>query len=348
MTTNHSFQDFEALKVDLDQLLLQLDQTHSEQSSSSDLICKSLASIVQIAKIETDRLDWKLIAGSLQDMGEAIATFHAYRQIRKVSIFGSSRILPHEPEYLQALHFAQAITASGFMVLTGAGNGIMAAGNEGAGCDRSFGLNIKLPFEQSTNVHMQECDRLVDFKYFFTRKLFFVRESDAIALFPGGYGTLDELFECLVLCQTGRSNPIPIVLIDQPGGTFWQSWDTQIQKHLLERGLIHKDDRSLYQITDRIEVACEAINNFYKIYHSCRRVDDLMVIRLNSDISDTHVDRLNAQFSDILVEGKIRRCQALEQELQDDDMRELPRLRFHFDFSSFGRLQDLIWAINQV
>jgi len=343
---NNSLPDIDTLKAEILDLFNQSEL--SEQNGSSNSILQALASIVEIGKLETDRLDWKLVVGSLQDMRRAIEVFHPYRHVRKISIFGSSRTQPHEPEYIQARQFAEAITTRGFMVLTGAGNGIMAAGNQGAGCDRSFGLNIELPFEQDSNIHIQACDRLIEFKYFFTRKLFFVKESDAIVLFPGGFGTLDEFFECLVLAQTGRSNPTPIVLIDHPDGNFWQNWDIQIQKYLLDRNLVSQFDRSLYRITDQIEVACQIISDFYKVYHSCRRVEDLLVIRLNSEITDSHLDKLNYQFADILVKGEITRSPVLEVEKQDIEIRSFPRLLLYFDFSSFGRLHELILAINHI
>jgi uncharacterized protein (TIGR00730 family) len=231
------------------------------------------------------------------------------------------------------------------MVITGAGGGIMAAGNEGAG-NNSFGLNISLPFEQSSNGFVSEASRLVRFRYFFTRKLYFIKESDAIALFPGGFGTQDEFFECLTLCQTGRATPRPIVLIDKLGGDYWNDWDVFVQNNLLERGLITKEDRSLYKITDDIDEACQFIASFYSVYHSCRWVGDLFVIRLHIEITDEHLDRLNDNFSDILLGGKIQRSSALPKEANEPHIIDLPRLTMHFNQHGFGRLYELISAIN--
>lgn len=332
-------QDIENLKVELNQLLTDLPNTENRK-----LIGKALAAIAQISKTETDRLDWKLIVGSLQDTQKALQVFHPYRHIRKVSIFGSARTLPDEPEYLQALTFAQSIVAQGFMVLTGAGGGIMSAANAGAGRDRSFGLNIDLPFEQNHNDSIDTESRLVNFKYFFTRKLFFMRESDAIALFPGGFGTQDEFFECLTLCQTGKATPRPLVLIDKQGGDYWQNWDAYIKKCLLERNLISPEDHHLYTITDDIAEACHTIANFYSVYHSCRWVQELFVIRLNCEIADPHLERLNQNFSDLLTKGKIIRSSALVEE--NGDLHSLPRLVMYFNQCSYGRLHELVLAIN--
>jgi uncharacterized protein (TIGR00730 family) len=346
MTYVNGFKDLKdiaRLKTELNNLLDNIqDVEHGE------IISQALAAILQINQTPSERLDWKVIVGSLQDMRKAIAAFHPYRYTRKVSIFGSARTSPDAPEYAQAMSFARCITAKGFMVLTGAGGGIMAAGNEGAGQAHSFGLNIDLPFEQTTNEHLQDDTRLIQFKYFFTRKLFFLKESDAIALFPGGFGTQDEFFECLTLCQTGKSTPKALVLVDKPGGDYWLQWDEYMQKHLLERRLIGEDDRSLYSIVDTVEAACEKISNFYSIYHSSRWVGNLFVIRLNCNISDSHLDRLNQNFSDILVEGKIERSSALDTEKQDDHILHLPRLTMYFNQVSYGRLNELIAEINCV
>ncbi|AFY71169.1 hypothetical protein Pse7367_2916 [Thalassoporum mexicanum PCC 7367] len=312
------------------------------------LIRQALSTLAQISSTDADRLDWKLIVGSLTDIQRAIAVFHPHRHRRKVSMFGSSRTKPGQLEYQQALKFAKKMTQLGFEVITGAGGGIMAAGNEGAGEQGSFGLNIDLPFEQDSNPYVQESSKLVEFKYFFTRKLFFVSEADAIALFPGGFGTQDELFECLTLTQTGKSTPKQIVLIDKPGGNYWQEWDEYMREHILDRQLISPEDRSLYTITDNIDRACELITNFYQVYHSSRWVGDLFVIRLNQEISDTHLASLNRSFKDIVRKGDISRCGALKAEKDEPEIANLPRLIFYFDRHSYGRLHELIEAINQV
>ena len=233
------------------------------------------------------------------------------------------------------------------MVITGAGKGIMQAGNEGAGQSNSFGLNIKLPYEQSANNFIDRDEKLINFKYFFTRKLFFLRESDAIALFPGGFGTQDEAFETLTLCQTGKYGPAPLVLIDKPGGDYWHSWNNYICKHLVARGLISAEDPSLYTITDKLDVACNVIRDFYRVYHSSRYVGQQFVMRLNCQLSDEIVEQLNQDFSDILSQGKITKSSALPAE-KNDETANLPRLVFYFNQKSLGRLYQLIEQINRL
>lgn len=310
-------------------------------------IQRALAVLVRLTKEEIDRLDWKILTASMQDMERAFQVFYPYRHVRKVTIFGSARIAPGTPEYQLAAEFASYLAQQGFMVITGAGGGIMEAGNEGAGPEKSFGLNIELPFEQGANPFIEGDPKLINFKYFFTRKLFFLRESDAIALFPGGFGTQDEAFECLTLCQTGRSGPVPLVLIDKAGGTYWQEWDAYIRKHLIQRGLVSPEDTSLYTITDSVEVAYEAINSFYRVYHSSRYVGDQLIIRLKSELSDADVEQLNANFSDILVKGRIEKSQALPQETFDETA-ELPRLILYFNRRDSGRLYQLIATISEM
>src|SRR4028118_599696 len=342
MTLSPSEYALKSLQTDL---LTLIDQLPSLEHGK--WIQRALAVLVRLTKEEIDRLDWKILTASMQDMERAFQGFYPYRHVRKVTIFGSARIAPGTPEYKLAAEFASYLAQQGFMVITGAGGGIMEAGNEGAGPEKSYGLNIELPFEQGANPFIEGDPKLINFKYFFTRKLFFLRESDAIALFPGGFGTQDEAFECLTLCQTGRSGPIPVVLIDQPGGTYWHDWDGYIRKNLIQLGLVSPEDSSLYTITDSVEVAYEAINSFYRIYHSSRYVGDRLVIRLKSQVSDSDVEQLNANFSDILVKGRIEKTQALPQETLDETA-ELPRLILYFNRRDSGRLYQLIATISEM
>ncbi len=306
---------------------------------------RALAVLLRTSKEEIDRLDWKIIATSLEDLEHGFGTFYQYRHVRKVTIFGSARIGTETREYQLAVEFARRITELGFMILTGGGGGIMQAGNQGAGKDKSFGLNINLPFEQEANPYIANDPKLINFKYFFTRKLFFLRESDAIALFPGGFGTQDEAFETLTLCQTGKYGPVPLVLIDEPGGNYWQLWDKYIRK-LIARGLVSPEDTSLYSITDNIDEACEIISNFYKVYHSSRYVNDLFVMRLNVELSDDQIALLNEKFSDILVKGSIEKSEALPPE-KGHETENLPRIVFYFNQKDLGRLYQMINLINQ-
>jgi uncharacterized protein (TIGR00730 family) len=308
---------------------------------------RALTSLVRLADAEVDRLDWKILSAAMEDMERAFRVFYDYRHIRKIAVFGSARTPDHRPEYQMAVKFARHVTKQGFMVITGAGGGIMEAANEGAGKENSFGLNIQLPYEQEANPFIDDDPKLIRFKYFFTRKLFFLKESDAIALFPGGFGTHDEALECLTLCQTGRYGPVPMVLIDRPGSTYWQDWDTYIRQHLVGNQLINPEDASLYTITDNLDEAYDQICNFYQMYHSSRYVQDRLVIRLEQDLSDVDLDLLNQEFADILKSGRIDRTLALEQE-RGDPTEHLPRLLLHFNQRNFGRLYQMIRTINQM
>jgi len=329
------------LKADLLDLLTQLPSLEHGK-----WIEQALISILRIAAEEIDRLDWKILTASLQDMERAFQSFSDYRHVRKISIFGSARLPSDAPEYEIALEFSRQVAQQGFMVMTGAGGGIMQAANEGAGLEQSFGLNIQLPFEQGSNPFVSE-DKLIEFKYFFTRKLFFLRETDAVALFPGGFGTQDEAFECLTLCQTGKAGPMPLVLLDKPGGKYWHGWENYVREHLLSQRLINGDDLSLYTITDRVDVACQAIAQFYRIYHSSRYVREQFVIRLKTELSDAEVEELNQEFSDILVSGNIQKTNALPEE-RLTDVHDLPRLVLHFNQRDHGRLYQMINRINQM
>ncbi len=342
MTSSRSFETLESLQEDLAALLEQLPNLKNRQ-----LIQQAIAIIVRLAGSEIERLDWKILAASLADMERGLELFHTYRHVRKVTIFGSARTPQDCPEYRMAANFARCVTKLGFMVMTGGGGGIMQAGNEGAGREKSFGLNIQLPFEQEANPFIAGDPKLINFKYFFTRKLFLLRESDAIALFPGGFGTQDEAFECMTLSQTGKFGPVPLVLIDRPGGDYWQAWSNYIHDHLIEKGLISPDDASLYTITDNLDVACNAITGFYRVYHSSRYVGDKLVIRLETELSDADVEYLNANFSDILVKGRIETSKALPQEAQDETV-NLPRLVLYFNQRDLGRLYQMIATLNQM
>ena len=309
-------------------------------------IQRALETILRLSETEIDRLDWKILSAAIGDMERAFQVFHPYRHVRKVAVFGSARTNDTAPEYQLAYDFAQAITQQGFMTITGAGGGIMAAANAGAGAENSFGLNIQLPFEQGANKYISGDPKSIPFKYFFTRKLFFLRESDAVALFPGGFGTQDEALETLTLCQTGRYGPVPMVLIDRPGGTYWRDWDSYLRKNLAATGLIGVGDLNLYTITDDIQVAAEVIRTFYQVYHSSRYVGEQFVMRLKMAISDRDLELLNQEFADLVTSGEIVQTTALADELEDAS--HLPRLVFKFDRRDFGKLYQMIGRINQM
>jgi uncharacterized protein (TIGR00730 family) len=342
MTSSASFDTSESLLADIADLIDRLPTLKERQ-----FIKQALTTIVRLSESEIDRLDWKILSASLTDMERGFQLFHDYRHVRKVTIFGSARLSKESPEYQMASDFARRISELGFMVMTGGGGGIMQAGHQGAGRENSFGLNIQLPFEQQANPYIEGDRKLIHFKYFFTRKLFLLKESDAVALFPGGFGTQDEAFECMTLSQTGKFGPVPVVLIDRPGGDYWRSWSEYVDKHLIHTGLVSPEDPNLYTITDNLDVACNAITDFYQVYHSSRYVGSQLVIRLKSDLSEAKIEQLNANFSDILVRGRIQKSQALPQEGQDETL-ELPRLVLNFNQRDLGRLYQMIAAINHI
>jgi uncharacterized protein (TIGR00730 family) len=313
-----------------------------------DLLLEILTSVALLADDETDRLNLKITNSALREMRLAFKVFEPYRDISKVTMFGSARTLPDDPLYAQARNLASALAAEGWMVVTGAGPGIMAAGVEGAGVDRSIGINIRLPFEQDPSPLLAEDPKLVDMKYFFTRKLMLMKESAGFAVLPGGFGTQDEAFELLTLLQTGKAAPAPVVLLDVPGGTYWRTWDRFVGDEFVSRGLVSADDEHLYFITDDVEAASDEIRGFYRNYHSIRYVGQTLVIRLQQAPTANQLDVLNADFADICVDGRIEVTEPLPAEVSTNDRLDLARVRFHFDKQHHGRLRQLIDALNDL
>jgi uncharacterized protein (TIGR00730 family) len=295
-----------------------------------------------------DTGDVRVIQTALRELRYAFRLFAPYKDVRKVTIFGSARTQPTRTEYQQGVEFGRKIAEAGFMVITGAGGGIMQAGHEGATPEKSFGANIRLPWEQSANPVIREDKKLITFKYFFTRKLIFIRHSDAIALFPGGFGTMDEGYEALTLMQTGKSQLMPLVLIDRPGGTYWKTWDKHIREHLLRDGLISPDDLNLYQITDDPDQAVKIITRFYRNFQSSRFVKDLFVIRLNHAPTESAIRAMNEDFADIIVGPEIKRIDPTADEVEDDDHVDLHRIGFGFNRRDYGRLRQLIDILNRL
>jgi uncharacterized protein (TIGR00730 family) len=293
-----------------------------------------------------DTGDVRVIQTAIRELRYAFRLFAPYAEKRKVTIFGSARTQPSKAEYQQALEFGQKISAAGFMVITGAGGGIMQAGHEGAGPENSFGANIRLPWEQSANPVIAKDKKLVTFRYFFTRKLIFIRHSDAIALFPGGFGTMDEGYEALTLMQTGKSQLMPLVLVDKPGGTFWKTWDKHIREHLLRDKLISPEDLDLYHITDNADEAVKVITRFYRNFHSTRFVKDLLVIRLKHAPSESAIAAMNEDFADIITGEPIHIIPPTPEELEDTQHLDLPRIAFGFNRKGYGRLRQMIDVLN--
>ncbi|PIQ83710.1 MAG: TIGR00730 family Rossman fold protein [Candidatus Omnitrophica bacterium CG11_big_fil_rev_8_21_14_0_20_63_9] len=313
------------------------------------LLAETIVSIYRLGQDEASTGDLKLVNTALKELRYAFKIFRPYRHLRKVAMFGSARVSSRHPAYAMAKTFGRLMVDAGWTVITGAASGIMRAGHEGAGRIASFGLNIRLPFEQEANPVIAGDTKLVNFKYFFTRKLLFIKESHATALFPGGFGTLDEGFESLTLVQTGKSDPRPIVFVDTPRGTFWDPMLRFFEQQLIHGGMISASDRAIYQIARSPEEAAEHVLGFYRVYHSQRYVGDYLVLRLHRALDAASLRRLNQEFRDILRAGTaIRQGGALPQESDEPKLQDLPRLILKFTRKDFGRLVGLIHRINEL
>ena len=321
--------------------------TRFANSPNKDLLAEILVTTCRLAHDETGRGELKLLSRALKELRYAFKVFAPFSHVRKVSIFGSSRTPIGHPDYAQADAFARRMREVDWMVITGAGDGIMRAGHDGAGAEASFGVAIRLPFEQKTNTIIADDPKLVNFKYFFTRKLLFMKEASAIVLFPGGFGTQDEGFEALTLVQTGKADIVPIVMIDSPGGTYWQHWRTWVTAELLRNGMISAEDMNLFMITDDVERAVQEIVTFYKRYHSSRYVGDLLVLRLNSPLSDASIALLNEKYASIVVDGKIEQHPG-PLEGEQGERPDKTRLTLRFNRKNIGQLRLMINDINRL
>src|SRR5512135_997310 len=296
---------------------------------------------------DEEKADLKLMNSTLKEMRFTAKIFGPYSGVKKVTVFGSARTSHNEPVYAMAQEFGRKLAASGYMVITGAGSGIMQAVNEGAGPENSFGVNIRLPFEQRPNPVLEGNPRLITYKYFFNRKVAFIKEAHAIVLFPGGFGTLDEAMETLTLVQTGKRDPLPLVLVDEPGGEYWVRWLRFFEDELLAQGYITASDFNFFERVDSVPAAIEAINHFYKRYHSLRHVDRKLVLRLTSEINHQAVGELCSLFADILAPGgRIFLSGPLPEEADEPEIAHLPRLVLDFNERDFGRLRSLINVVN--
>ncbi len=294
-------------------------------------------------------VDLKLVAAAFTEMRRALSVFRPWTGgPRKVTAFGSARTRPEEPVYKLAEDFGRAIAKAGFMVITGAGPGIMGAVVDGAGAGKSFGVGIRLPFEQASHASLRDDPKLIEFKYFFTRKLFFLKEAAGVALFPGGFGTHDEGFETLTLVQTGKTRLLPIVCVDVPGGTYWHAWDRFVRDELLGRGLISEDDLALYRITHDVGTAVEEITGFYRVFHSMRTIRRTTVLRLNHPVDDVVLATLSREFADILGGRPIRRVASMREESDEPETLHLPRIALSFNLLRFGRLRMLVNRLNEL
>lgn len=312
------------------------------------LMKELLTGVLKLHDAHLDLLDVKIVNRAVKELRHAFGVFRGYRDRQKVSIFGSARTPSDDPNYHLAYRFAQAIVQQGFMVITGGADGIMRASQEGAGRENSFGVNIMLPFEQGPNQTIADDAKLITFKYFFTRKLMFQKEANAIALFPGGFGTHDEGFEILTLAQTGKSDPQPIVCLQAPGCDYWDDWSAFITRQLLHRKLINEEDLSLFTIMDSPDAAVDHILTFYRRYHSIRFVGRQLAMRLQSPISGEQLEQTQERFSDLLADGQFELRGPLDEELDEPALRDLPRLVFNFNRRSAGRLRQLIDHLNRL
>lgn len=312
----------------------------------ADVVSEIVVTALKAAQSQIGRGDLKVLSRAIRELRYAFKIFKPYRSIRKVTMFGSARTASSNPSYRMAKEFAKKLIRNGYMIITGAGPGIMQAGNEGAGPQGSFGINIRLPYEQFPNKFIAKQPTYIDCRYFFTRKLVFVKEASAAAFFPGGFGTLDEAFELLTLVQTGKSDPMPIVLVDTPGGGYWKSLSSFIHKNLLSKKMISEEDIRLFKIVSSTDEACREIFRFYSNFHSMRYVGETLVMRLQKPITDRLLSHLGSRFKDVLRSGHFAASGPLMEEANQPEIQHLPRLTFHFNRINNGRLRQLIDAIN--
>ena len=301
----------------------------------------------KLARDEATIGDLKILSRALRELRYAFKVFAPYRTHRKVTVFGSARTPASHPAYQHSLEFGRALAEHGWMVVTGAGNGIMEGAHVGAGQEMSMGVNIMLPFEQMPNPVISADAKLVHLKYFFTRKLLLVKEVHGVAAFPGGFGTMDELFEILTLVQTGKRDLMPIVCVDEPGGNYWTHWEEFLREQFLDRGLISPEDTSLYRVTSSVEEAVQEILGFYRVYNSMRYVRGRLIVRLHVEPSDAFVERLNDEFGGMLESGRIEKTAAHRLESDDGHLAHLPRLSMQFDRKNVGRLRQMVDLINR-
>ena len=322
---------------------------HAGDVRHPDYVREMILASLKSGQESEDRIDLKIMNSTLKEMRFTTKVFSPYRGVRKITVFGSARTRPEEPIYKMAQEFGRRLSVAGYMVITGGGPGIMQAVNEGAGPENSFGVNIRLPFEQQMNPVLTNNPRAITYKYFFNRKVAFLKESDAVALFPGGFGTLDEAMETLTLVQTGKREPLPLILIDEPGGTYWTRYIDFLKEELLSNGYINETDLDLFERSQSPHEAVQKIRFFYSRYHSLRYVGDKLIIRLLTPLGKEAAKELSADFADILVpHGEIALSQALPAESEEPELAHLPRVAVDFDRKDFARLRHLIDAINRL
>ena len=332
------------LNAKIEELIALASATYEARDERADYVRQMLVTGLGLLGDDCSTGDLKLLNSTLKELRHAFRVFAPWAHVRKVAVFGSARTKPEHPDWEQARRFAERIVAAGWMVITGAGDGIMGAAQGGAGREASFGVNIRLPFEQQANPVIAGDPKLINFRYFFSRKLAFVKNSHAIALFPGGFGTHDEGFEALTLIQTGKSEMLPVVFLDAPGGSYWRDWQEYLHSHLLARRLISEDDLALFKVTDDVDEAVAEVTGFYSNYHSSRYVREWLVIRVREAPDAGELAALNLEFGDILAGGAIEVRGALPEEGGEAD--PFPRVLLRFERKKMGRLRQLIDRLN--
>lgn len=333
------------LSAQIDDLINRVLPVGSTGARDQDLVHDIINTALKLVKDNTERGDVKMINTALKELRYSFLIFDPYRHYPKVAVYGSARTDPSAPNYRLAEEFGRRMAEDhNWMVITGAGPGIMEAANKGAGTDASFGVNIKLPFEAAANEYLSP-GKVINFKYFFTRKVQFVKESNAFALFPGGFGTMDEAFELLTLVQTGKADMHPIVMLEAEGTGYWDAWVSMCDV-LEQQGMIAPHDANLYKVTTDLNEAIDEITGFFRVYHSQRYVDGKLVLRLSKDVSDDLLTRLSSDYADIIQNGSITKVPTSQAEIDTDDVVELPRISFDFARRSFGRLRALIDELN--
>ena len=333
------------IDAQIDQLVADIVSETEGLTENADLVREIVVSGLKAIKDRTNRGDVKMMNTALKELRYSSLVFQPFSDARKVAVYGSARTDPGDPNYEMAEAFGRRMAEDhDYLVITGAGPGIMEAANKGAGKDNSFGVNIRLPFENGANEYLSP-GKVINFKYFFTRKVQFVKESDAFALFPGGFGTLDEAFELLTLIQTGKSDIHPIVMVEAEGTGYWAAWEV-LCNELVEQRMISAADLNLYVITTDVNAAVGEIVQFYRVYHSQRFVDGLLVLRLRTPVPGDLLVDLTEEFADIIRSGVIEVIPPTQEEVETDDFVDLPRVAFDFNRHGYGRLRALIDRLN--
>lgn len=335
-----------------DSVILDIPESFETPKDPESLLRKKLLDELRqtAEKLDADQVtigDLKILCRATRELRYAFKIFKPFRRMRKVTVFGSARMKPDDPNYAMAVQYGRKMAEQSWYVVTGAGGGIMHAAHEGSGAEMAMGLNIMLPFEQEANPVIAGDPKLVNLKYFFTRKLMFVKEVHAVTIFPGGFGTQDEAFETLTLVQTGKRDLMPIILISHPEDQYWHRWQDYVRAELLETGLISPEDLSLYKICSNVDDAVEEVLRFYCVYHSMRYVKGDLVIRLHVAPDEQFLQELNDRFHHLCVTGKIEQTTADPVEAGETHLLDMPRLRLHFNRRDMGLLRQMVDLINE-